>query len=134
MELAGRGYPGCPPEGSRFSRRPEPGGYITASAFYGPPEWDIEYFDSLGMDTTDLPALLEVLCAKGSQPCLPIGDILYLGIDYRFGYTLIVRFTDLDGSIIVDPSGESTYYINISIDADGKVGVSLPSYLYPPEK
>ena len=109
------------------------GDYLSAAALFDPNEEDLAYFDSFGLDTANIPSLLEALCTQGIQPCLQVKDIPYLGIDYLNGYNLMVRFTAPDGSIYVDPFGESISYIFVTLDAAGGASVSLPSYLFPTE-
>ncbi len=110
------------------------GDYLSAAALFNPNEDDLAYFDSIGMDTADIPAFLEVICTQASQSCLQIKDIPYLGIANQNGYELMVRFTASDGSIYVDPFGESISFVYVTLDPSGEVSVSLPSYLNPAEK
>lgn len=97
------------------------GDYGSAAGFYQPHEWDIDYFHSLSLDTTDLPALLEFVCSQDSRPCMPIEEILYAGEDVLGDYGLLVRFSAPNGSVFMDEEGFDSFWMYAQSDADGKI-------------
>lgn len=105
------------------------GDYGTAAGLYRPYEGDVSYFKSLGVATTDLPALLEFVCSQDSQPCMPVREIVYAGKDDVYDYGLLVRFTAPDGSVYVDADSFDTIWMYADINADGNfIFSTLPPF------
>jgi WD40 repeat protein len=105
------------------------GDYATAAGAFQPYVDDASYFQARGVDTTDLPALLEHVCGLDSQPCMLVREILYAGKDYLGDYGLLVRFTAPDGSAYVDADGFDTFWMFAEINADGDIIFSsLPPF------
>jgi dipeptidyl aminopeptidase/acylaminoacyl peptidase len=105
------------------------GDYNTAAGLYQPYVDDATYFNSLGVEATDVPALLAFVCAQDSKPCMPVREILYAGKEFLGDYGLLVRFTGPDGSIYTDADGFDMFWLYADIDTGGKVTFSsLPPF------
>ncbi len=86
------------------------GNYEAAATAYKPYVDDADYFNSLGVDATDIPALLEFVCGMDSQPCMPLREILYAGRESLGDYGLLVSFTAPDGSVYTDEYGFNDFW------------------------
>jgi WD40 repeat protein len=108
------------------------GDFKTAALYYQPTSDDVAYFESFGMDTSDLPEFLKGLCANSATGCLPVADIVSSAKEYQGDYSLMMHFALPDGSLYTDPDGFSEVDIYAAIEADGTAKVNLlPYFLYP---
>ncbi len=74
--------------------------------------------NSIGLDTSDLPSLLEQICAGGTRICLPVLNVLPGGGFSQFGqYEVHVQFQNPDGSIFTDSYGVSDMFTDVGVDS-----------------
>ena len=105
------------------------GDYEAAAALYQPDKYEIDNLNSIGLDTSDLPDLLEQICAGGTRICLSVKDVLPGGGYSQFDqYEVIFQFQAPDGSIFTDSYGMTDQFTDVIVDSDQHLKVIFIPY------
>ncbi len=106
------------------------GDYQKAATYFQPLGFDLEGLQAGGFDTSDLPALLEGMCAQETGICLPVMQVLPGGGRSQFGeYDVFVQFQAPDESVFVDPNGFTAFTTIVGRNDEGDLKVSfIPTF------
>ncbi len=100
------------------------GDYGSAAGLFLVEDYVLKWYSDEGYDTSDIPLMLEAVCAAPEQLCMTLDTVVYSGISYFDTYLFMVQFKKPDGSIYISEDGYRNIWVNVGRDADGNFKVS----------
>jgi hypothetical protein len=100
------------------------GDYESAAGLFLVEDYVLEWYSGEGYDTSDIPLMLEAVCAAPEQLCMTLDSVVYSGISYFDTYLFMVQFKKPDGTIYIHEEGYRNIWVNVGRDADGNFKVS----------
>jgi WD40 repeat protein len=100
------------------------GDYETAAGLFLTEDYVLKWYSDAGYDTSDIPLMLQAVCAAPEQLCMTLDTVMYSGISYYDMYLFMVQFKKPDGSMYISEDGYRNIWVNVSRDADGNFKVS----------
>ncbi len=103
--------------------------YSTASTFYEPDAYELDFLRAGGIDVSNKTTILDRICSGGTRLCLPVATVLPGGgLTHLADYDVFVQFKNEDGTIYKSSFGGTDFYVVVAPDADGMMKIRFVPY------